>query len=74
MRAELTNLNHCAVSLLNRAAVNLSSYDSITYRHKNIRLLLQNLFWFTVKGRPIAVSELVIQPAVGTFIIPAQII
>ena len=28
MRAELANLNHCAVPLLRRAAVNLSWYDS----------------------------------------------
>ena len=29
MRAELANLNHCAVPFLSRAAVNLSWYDSI---------------------------------------------
>ena len=28
MRAELANLNHCAVPFLSRAAVNLSWYDS----------------------------------------------
>ena len=28
MRAELANLNHCAVPFLSRAAVNLSLYDS----------------------------------------------
>ena len=31
MRAELANLNHCAVLFLSRAAVNLSWYDSILY-------------------------------------------
>ena len=30
MRAELPNLNHCAVPFLSRAAVNLSWYDSTT--------------------------------------------
>ena len=28
MRAELANINHCAVPFLSRAAVNLSWYDS----------------------------------------------
>ena len=32
MRAKLTNLNHCAVPFLSRAAVNLSWYDS-TYSY-----------------------------------------
>ena len=31
MRAELANLNHCAVIFLSRAAVNLSLDDSINY-------------------------------------------
>ena len=31
MRAELANLNHCAVPFLSRAAVNLSWFDSILY-------------------------------------------
>ena len=33
VRAELANLNHCAVSFLRRAAVNLSWYDSIYYSY-----------------------------------------
>ena len=31
MRAELANLNNCAVSFLSRATVNLSSHNSILY-------------------------------------------
>ena len=31
MRAELANLNHCAVPFSSRAAVNLSWYDSTLY-------------------------------------------
>ena len=31
MRAELANLNHCAVLFLSRAAVNFSWYDSTPY-------------------------------------------
>ena len=31
MRAELVNLNHCAVPFLSRAAVKLSWYDSCVY-------------------------------------------
>ena len=31
MRAELANLDHCAVLFLSRAIVNLSWYDSIHY-------------------------------------------
>ena len=31
MRAELANLNHCAVPFLSRAAVNLSWYDSTVF-------------------------------------------
>ena len=33
MRAELANLNHCAVPFLSRAAINL--YDSTYYLKKN---------------------------------------
>ena len=31
MRAELANLNQCAVPFLSRAAINLSWYDSVLY-------------------------------------------
>ena len=41
MRAELANLNHCAVSFLSRAAVNLSWYDST---HYIISLIICKLF------------------------------
>ena len=43
MRAELANLNHCAVLFLSRATVNLSWYDSIYYA--NLRLILSALFY-----------------------------
>ena len=36
MRAELANLNHCAVPFLSRATVNLSWYDSIQYSDLSI--------------------------------------
>ena len=43
MRAELANLNHCAVPFLNRAAVNLSWYDNHpTSEHR----LKQQRWWF----------------------------
>ena len=35
MRAQLANLNHCVVSFLSRAAVNLTWYDSIYYTDLN---------------------------------------
>ena len=36
MRAELANLNHCAVPLLSRAVVNLSWYDNIYFSQKQL--------------------------------------
>ena len=39
IRAELANLNHCAVPFLSRAAVNLSWYDSNKYRNISAFLL-----------------------------------
>ena len=36
MRAELSNINHCAVPFLSRVGVNLSWYDSKLYSvHQN---------------------------------------
>ena len=40
MRAELVNLNHCAVPFLSRAAVNLSWYDSTLYIHPDNDVIL----------------------------------
>ena len=48
MRAELANLNHCAVTFLSRAAVNLSRYDSITIYNillEFIYRMLRDLFF-----------------------------
>ena len=44
MRAELTNLHHCAVPFLSRAAVNLCWYDSITPPCTVLRLTVEVTF------------------------------
>ena len=38
MRAELANLNHCAVPFLSRAAVNLCWYYIMTYQVSNLEV------------------------------------
>ena len=42
MRAELTNLNHCAVPSLSRAAVNLSWYDNTKDRSLDRKRIVLN--------------------------------
>ena len=44
MRAELANLNHCAVPFLSRAAVNLSWYDNL-YKYYSIIAFIQLLLF-----------------------------
>ena len=41
MRAELANLNHCAVPFLSRAAVKLSWYDSSLLTHNIVSTILK---------------------------------
>ena len=45
MRAELTNLNNCAVPILSRAAVNLCWYYYVSHIYISSTLVAEELKW-----------------------------